>query len=50
MGYHEVEISVPPGVRDGTEARLSLVDIGLRGVQLVVLVRIQSADSLRRAT
>ena len=42
VSYHEIEVSVPPGVSDGTEARISLGDIGLRGVDLIVLVSINS--------
>lgn len=38
--YHQIEVSVPPGVTDGTEARLSLDDIGLGGVDLIVLVSV----------
>ena len=42
QGRREVEISIPAHVSDGTEARLSLEDIGLRGVDLNVLVSIRS--------
>ncbi|MBW1870917.1 MAG: J domain-containing protein [Deltaproteobacteria bacterium] len=42
VSYHEIEVSVPPGVSDGTEARISLGDIGLQGVDLIVLVSINS--------
>jgi molecular chaperone DnaJ len=38
--YHKIEVSVPPKVTDGTEARLSLDDIGLCGVDLIVLVSV----------
>jgi molecular chaperone DnaJ len=38
--YHQIEVSVPPNVTDGTEARLSLDDIGLNGVDLIVLVSV----------
>lgn len=40
VGYHDIEVSVPPNVTDGTEARLSLDDIGLNGVDLIVLVSV----------
>ena len=40
VDYHEIEVSVPPNVTDGTEARLSLDDIGLCGVDLIVLVSV----------
>jgi len=36
--YGSIEISFPPGVADGTVARIGLEDIGLSGVDLVVLV------------
>lgn len=38
--YHDIEVSIPPNVTDGTEARLSLDDIGLCGVDLIVLVSV----------
>lgn len=38
--YHPIEVSVPPGVADGTSRRLALDDIGLPGVDLVVLVSV----------
>jgi molecular chaperone DnaJ len=38
--YHEIEVSIPPKVTDGTQARLSLDDIGLNGVDLIVLVSV----------
>ncbi len=38
--YHQIEVSVPPKVTDGTQARLSLDDIGLSGVDLIVLVSV----------
>jgi DnaJ-class molecular chaperone len=38
----ELEISMPANVQDGTEARLSLEDVGLKGVDLNVLVSIRS--------
>jgi len=41
-GRRQVEISMPAGVADGTEAHLSLEDIGLKGVDLNVLVSIRS--------
>jgi molecular chaperone DnaJ len=40
VDYHDIEVSVPPNVTDGTEARLSLDDIGLNGVDLIVLVSV----------
>jgi hypothetical protein len=40
VGYHDIEVSIPPNVTDGTEARLSLDDIGLNGVDLIVLVSV----------
>jgi len=40
VGYHDIEVSAPPNVTDGTEARLSLEDIGLNGVDLIVLVSV----------
>lgn len=40
-GKREVEISMPAGVTDGTEARLSLEDIGVKGVDLNVLVSVR---------
>jgi len=40
--YHEIEVSVPPGVEDGTQARLSLGDIGLEGVDLFVLITVKT--------
>ena len=40
VSYHEIEVSVPPGVTRGTEARISLGDIGLNGVDLIVLVTV----------
>ncbi len=43
--YHQIEVSVPPGVADGKQVRLSLADIGLSGSDLIVLVTI-SAESL----
>ena len=38
--HHSIEISVPPGVPDGTQARLSLEDVGLPRVKLHTLVTI----------
>lgn len=40
MTYHPIQVSVPPGVADGTSRRLALDDIGLPGVDLVVLVTV----------
>jgi len=40
VSYHEIEVSVPPGVTNRTEARISLGDIGLNGVDLIVLVSV----------
>jgi len=42
VSYHDIEVSVPPGVGNGTEARISLGDIGLTGVDLFVLVSVRS--------
>lgn len=42
VSYHEIEVSVPPGVEHGTQARISLGDIGLGGVDLIVLVSVRS--------
>jgi molecular chaperone DnaJ len=42
VSYHDIEVSVPPGVTDGTEARISLGDIGLAGVDLFVLISLRS--------
>ena len=36
----EFSLSIPPHVKSGTEIRLSMEDIGLRGVYLNILVRI----------
>ncbi len=40
IDHHEIEISVPPRVRHGQRANLSLEDIGLPDVELNVLVSI----------
>ena len=42
FGHREVDISMPAGVADGTLACLSLEDIGLKGVDLNILVSIRS--------
>jgi len=43
MGEQKLEkktrISIPPGVRSGTEMRIPLGDLGLRGGDLIVTVR-----------
>ncbi len=41
-GRRDVEISMPAGVSDGARARLSLEDIGLNGVDLNVLVSVNT--------
>ncbi|HOX44059.1 MAG TPA: DnaJ domain-containing protein [Myxococcota bacterium] len=41
VDYHTIEVSVPPGVDDGTLARIPLTDLGLRKVSLLLLVSIQ---------
>lgn len=43
VGYHEAEISVPRGIPDGTRVRLSLGEIGLPGVDLIVLVTVRKS-------
>lgn len=40
VDYHQIEVSIPPGVATGTEARIALDDIGLNGVDLIVLVTV----------
>ncbi|MDJ0763630.1 MAG: DnaJ domain-containing protein [Myxococcota bacterium] len=42
QGKRELEISMPANVKDGIEARLSLEDVGLKGVDLNVLVSVRS--------
>ncbi len=41
VDYHQIEVSVPPGVADGTESRISLGDIGLPNTDLHVLVTVE---------
>lgn len=41
QGKRELEISIPANVADGTEARLSLEDVGQNGVDLNILVSIR---------
>jgi molecular chaperone DnaJ len=41
VDYHCIEVSVPPGVDDGTLARIPLTDLGLRKVSLLLLVSVQ---------
>ncbi|MBN2494709.1 MAG: J domain-containing protein [Deltaproteobacteria bacterium] len=41
VDHHQIEISVPPGVTDGTQARLSLADIGLPKVDLIAYVTVE---------
>jgi DnaJ-class molecular chaperone len=36
----EFSLSIPPNVKDGTQVRLSMEDIGLHGVHLNILIRI----------
>jgi DnaJ-class molecular chaperone len=36
----KIKVSIPPGVRSGTEMRIPLKDPGLRGVDLVVTVKV----------
>ena len=37
----EFSLSIPPGVKDGTEITLSMEDIGLKDTSLNILVRIE---------
>jgi len=39
---HLVEVTVPPGVKDGQVARVAMEDVGLSGTDLVVLVIVSS--------
>ncbi len=41
VDYHTIEVSVPPGVDDGTVARIPLTDLGLRKVTLLLLVSVE---------
>ena len=38
--YHAIEVSMPPGVEHGTQARISLNDIGLPQTDLLILVTV----------
>lgn len=42
VSYHPIQVSIPPGVADGTSRRLALDDIGLPGVDLIVLVTVNA--------
>jgi molecular chaperone DnaJ len=41
VDFHSIEVSVPPGVGDGTVARIPLTDLGLRKVTLILLVTVE---------
>lgn len=41
LDYHSIEISVPPGVTDGTRVKISLTDVGLPQADLHVLVTVE---------
>jgi molecular chaperone DnaJ len=42
VDFHAIEVSVPPGVEDGTLARIPLADIGLPRVTLKLLVTLDT--------
>jgi DnaJ-class molecular chaperone len=42
-GEREFSLSIPPNIRHGTRVRLSLEDIGLKNVNLHILVSVESA-------
>jgi len=44
LDYHEVRVSIPPGVAHGQRAQLSLEDIGLKDANLNVLVLVRPED------
>jgi len=41
LDYHPIEVSVPPGVTDGTRIKISLSDVGLPQADLHVLVTVE---------
>ena len=41
QGEREFSLSIPPGMRHGTEITLSMEDIGLKDTYLNILVRIE---------